>query len=118
MARTRSRAEIAAIASKGGLVKHGFATGLNPIKRSMEDEKFLLNLKTASDKSLTIPARRKALQRAEDIGLDDRMGVIIAKRSLELQLKGVPQKEATDMAARSVRKESGLFTILNNGSPV
>ncbi len=118
MARSRSRAEIAAIASKGGLVKHGIASGLDPLKRSREDERFLLNLKTATDRSLTKPIRRKALQTAEDIGIDDRMGQIIAKRSLDLQLKGVPKKQATQIAARSVRKESGLFTMSPIGSPV
>lgn len=118
MARTRSRAEIAAIASKGGLVKHGFASGLDPLRRSREDDRFLLNLKTASDRSLTKPIRRKALQKAEDIGLDDRMGQIRAKRSLDLQLKGVTKTEADLMAARSVRKESGLFALSTIGSPV
>jgi len=118
MARPRSRAEIRAIASKGGLVKHGFATGLDPLKRSMEDDRFLLNVRTASDRSLTIPARRKALQKAEDIGLDDRMSLIIAKRSLDLQLRGVPKKEATDFAHRSVRKEAGLVTTSSIRSPV
>ncbi len=118
MARPRSRAEIRAIASKGGLVKHGFATGLDPLKGSMEDDRFLLNVRTASDRSLTIPARRKALQKAEDIGLDERMGLIIAKRSLDLQLRGVPKKEASDIAHRSVRKEAGLVTTSSIRSPV
>ncbi len=112
MPRKRSSREIAAIAAKSGLV-----SGLDPLKRSNEDDRYLLNLRAASNPTLSKSVRQKAFQKAENIGNDEMLRKIIGKRTLELRLKGVKHAEAMSIANEQIQKESGL-TPKSIASPV
>lgn len=77
----------------------------------MEDDRFIKSMKISTDTSLPKNERVRALERAEQLGLDTRVDQIIAKRTLELQLKGIPKNKAKLIAMDSVERDTGLFKL-------